>query len=422
MVGILLFLYVIPDPDFTDLLDHIFQDNSEVFHHPLPTEKLCTFRDMYIYTFSTSPKCSKAIKEKMADTPAFALELAKIALLTNVGRINTTMAFFPEVATPMRTYHPIPSLQKTDGNAQDAPRIKTCLKAALLPSESLRVHPAKPDEILEQSRAGRHPATSVVNLIFVLSIYAIPLSSVHFDGVVHFFDLFLPRPLVSPDRLSSPDRARAFLWLMYYYLENPDGHNPFGDAFSQLHPGKAPLIERLKDEERMGDMDPPEELEWGAMMAGQRQTFIKRIASGEDPRIIKSRAGIPRSAPSAPAPIGPLGPRSFVAEYPKGKEPVKFIHETPNRGPPIVSNAIRAAPPQSARSSPPQERSMLEHTWRRVMACDPLIDSEDESQDEHFKVEHTRRLRVISRLRGRPPTLDDESAPLGRFQPVQSWE
>lgn len=28
----------------------------------------------------------------MVDTPAFAIEFAKIALLTNVGRINTTMA------------------------------------------------------------------------------------------------------------------------------------------------------------------------------------------------------------------------------------------------------------------------------------------------------------------------------------------
>lgn len=28
----------------------------------------------------------------MVETPAFAIEFAKIALLTNVGRINTTMA------------------------------------------------------------------------------------------------------------------------------------------------------------------------------------------------------------------------------------------------------------------------------------------------------------------------------------------
>jgi hypothetical protein len=57
---------------------------------------------------------------------------------------------FPEMKTALRTYHPVPSLQKTDGNAQDAPRIKNCLKAALLPSEAKGVPPSSPEEILEK--------------------------------------------------------------------------------------------------------------------------------------------------------------------------------------------------------------------------------------------------------------------------------
>ena len=32
------------------------------------------------------------MKDKMHETPAFSVEFAKLALLTNVGRINTTMA------------------------------------------------------------------------------------------------------------------------------------------------------------------------------------------------------------------------------------------------------------------------------------------------------------------------------------------
>jgi len=55
---------------------------------------------------------------------------------------------FPEMKTALRTYHPVPSLQKTDGNAQDAPRIKNCLKAALLPSELKAAPPSTPDEVL----------------------------------------------------------------------------------------------------------------------------------------------------------------------------------------------------------------------------------------------------------------------------------
>jgi len=61
--------------------------------------------------------------------------------------------------TALRTYHPVPSLQKTDGNAQDAPRIKNCLKAALLPSELRSMPPSTPEEILEKSVRGFTPFT-----------------------------------------------------------------------------------------------------------------------------------------------------------------------------------------------------------------------------------------------------------------------
>lgn len=149
-----------------DLLNYIFSDSCVAFTPQIPgkTGKV-TFRDLYVNALYNSAKCSKVLKDKMVETPAFALEFAKICLLTNVGRINTTMAcasilsparshsylmlaVFPEMKTALRTYHPVPSLQKTDGNAQDAPRIKNCLKAALLPTEIKSVPPSTPDEIL----------------------------------------------------------------------------------------------------------------------------------------------------------------------------------------------------------------------------------------------------------------------------------
>lgn len=68
---------------------------------------------------------------------------------------------FPEMKTALRTYHPVPSLQKTDGNAQDAPRIKSCLKAALLPYET-KVPPCTPDEVLQ--RLVRFSKFSFLNL------------------------------------------------------------------------------------------------------------------------------------------------------------------------------------------------------------------------------------------------------------------
>ena len=57
---------------------------------------------------------------------------------------------FPEMKTALRTYHPVPSLQKTDGNLQDAPRIKNCLKAALLPTEAKTVPPSTLSDVSER--------------------------------------------------------------------------------------------------------------------------------------------------------------------------------------------------------------------------------------------------------------------------------
>ena len=205
-----------------DLLNYIFSDKTAAFTSTVAgrAEKIC-FSELYINALYSSAKCSKVLKDKMIDTPAFATELAKFSLLTNVGRINTTMAckllfyclqddsgihltlslVFPEMKTALRTYHPVPSLQKTDGNAQDAPRIKNCLKAALLPSEIKAIPPSTPEEILAKrvsiiihytinskayvyrpKQADQRPPTSVVNLIFVLSNHAAVRELINFNS------------------------------------------------------------------------------------------------------------------------------------------------------------------------------------------------------------------------------------------------
>ncbi|KAG6831270.1 hypothetical protein H0H92_011780 [Tricholoma furcatifolium] len=243
-----------------DLLHHIFSDRNAVFTNPTPGgNPLCgksdrvTFANLYISALYNSSKCSKVLREKMIETPAFATELAKISLLTNVGRINTTMAFFPEMKTALRTYHPVPSLQKTNGNAQDAPRIKNCLKAALLPNEIKTTPPSSPDEILERR----------------------PLANVHFDGVLNFLDLFLPNR-----GLLSADRARAFLWLAYFYLESDEGHNPFNDDFSRTHPGKAPFLRQMNEHQRQREnLDTNDEMIWGKKMSAQRNAFLKKLVN-----------------------------------------------------------------------------------------------------------------------------------------------
>ena len=81
-----------------DLLYYLFTDSRAVFTDPYvtlhgerPGSKV-TFRDLYVNALVHSPRCSKVSRDKLLETPAFADEFAKISLLSNVGRINTTMA------------------------------------------------------------------------------------------------------------------------------------------------------------------------------------------------------------------------------------------------------------------------------------------------------------------------------------------
>ncbi|OBZ78781.1 Ino eighty subunit 1, partial [Grifola frondosa] len=216
-------------------------------------------------------------KEKMVELREFGDEFGKISLLSNVGRINTTMAFFPEMRTSLRTYHPVPPLQKTDGNLQDAPRIKNILKSCFLENESQGTV-STPTDVLSRSRSGEVPPTTVVNLIFILASHAGPISAAHFEpnagvDVVDFF---------TPVHISSASRARAFLWLCYHYLEAPSP-NPFSDEHADQNPGKIPALVTLTAEEAAQEnIDSQEEIDWGVRMTHQRQLFVESKLQEEE--------------------------------------------------------------------------------------------------------------------------------------------
>ena len=84
-----------------DFLYHVFAAQERVFTDPTLSPKedgggdggggAVTFRDLYVHALMSSPRCSKALREKMQETPEFATDFAKMSLLANVGRVNTTM-------------------------------------------------------------------------------------------------------------------------------------------------------------------------------------------------------------------------------------------------------------------------------------------------------------------------------------------
>jgi Ino eighty subunit 1 len=176
----------------------------------------------------------------------------------------------------LRTYHSIPCLQinqeRNDYKGlQDAPRLKSILKGACEDSE-------QPNSI-EKIQQAPIPRTNPVNLIFVLSQYAPKISETHFFQPRDFFDL------VIRSTLSSRSRAKAFLWLVWWYLESDFSkeaalRNPFGPGVHGEDGGglpiKVPHFEHLTEEQANAEnVDTEEEIAYGEKMRLVRRRILE---------------------------------------------------------------------------------------------------------------------------------------------------
>lgn len=283
-----------------EFLHQVMDDETPVFTRYSDKKPGCNFADIYIDCLVHSSKTSKVLKERLLRDREAGKNMAMICLLVNVGRMNTTLNFFPEMRAQLRTYHSIPSLQayksqKDYKSLQDAPRLKSILKGA---SEDDNAQP-KAFYALENTPP---PArTNAVNCIFILNNWASRISEAHLLDNVDWYDLTM-RPTIS-----SKSRARAFLWLMYYYLESQwtnaaAAQNPFGPG--QFHPDDDPNdpksrqtyvpLEFITEEE--GDKeneDPPSEIEFAELMTKQRKEILEKVAN--EPALTMADPGNPEN-------------------------------------------------------------------------------------------------------------------------------
>lgn len=270
-------------------------------------------------------------RAKMEHTPDFGTVMAQVCMLVNVGRINTTLAcehvtvpsltysitpetslysrydtVYPDMRTALRTYHSIPSLQRNEGTRQhmyDAARMKTVLKGCTAketpPIATLR-------DLLSRQTAGHRPSTNPVVALFTFASRSTTLSAEHLQQC-EFLDLFLPI------NVAASDRARVFLWLMYRYLEDSKGPNPFDPPPNNEKPqGKlAPKLRRTSKEEfDMENVDTKDEIEFGKKMLAYRTEFLNKADSEFAQEQMKAQlAGQSQSSSGAA-----VGPASGVVE------------------------------------------------------------------------------------------------------------
>lgn len=280
-----------------EFLRVVIEDTQPVFTRISDGKTQCNFADIYVDCMARSSKTSKILKDRLQIDRQAAQNMAMICLLVNVGRMNTTLNFFPEMRAQLRTYHSIPSLQAYKSqrdykSLQDAPRLKSILKGASEDTDEPRTIPA--------IRTKGVPRTNPVNLIFVLSQFAPKVSETHFTDKVDFFDMAMRHTI------SSASRARAFLWLMWWYLESnftkEDGlNNPFGagsykededpddpDTVPQVVPE---LINITAEEGDAENEDPEEEVKFAEKMTKERKRIMEEVAN--EPPLVMTDPGNP---------------------------------------------------------------------------------------------------------------------------------
>ncbi|KAA1074171.1 hypothetical protein PGT21_006996 [Puccinia graminis f. sp. tritici] len=257
-----------------DLMANIFNDRTFQFTSPLD-QRAISFKELYVETLSRFSKAAKSTVRQLDDNPQWATNFCIASFLINIGRINTTVAFYPELRAYMRTYHPIPCLQKDEycqTNLQDAPRIKTMLKSCQLPSEFGNEPESLPD-IAKRSALGYRPPTTVVNLIFEL------FSVEPYVSMKYFPEGFVLHDLFSPTTIPTKLRAYAFLWLMHHFLEDPSALTDFQHE-SKVEAFQLARLEDIQPDSTLGDspenIDTEEEIQWGKDMQTYRREFLKK--------------------------------------------------------------------------------------------------------------------------------------------------
>lgn len=243
-------------------------DESYVARKFIKNEKL-TFSEYYLLTIASSTKCSKILRDKLLFDRNVAFSTCALSLLVNTGRLNTTINFFLEMTSQLRTFHSIPCLQRDardPKSLQDTPRLKSILKNLPLGNENLPL-----TEYYEAPVAGKRLDSNPVNLMFHLcdnvALVNLKFIQEYISGAsdLSFFDI-LENPDYDPSQ-----RAQILLWLVYVHLETDMTDSAIEKSLELFEvDGKF----KLESAPENVDIDTPEEVEFGESQKTKRREFL----------------------------------------------------------------------------------------------------------------------------------------------------
>jgi hypothetical protein len=153
------------------------------------------------------------------------------------------------------------------------------LKAVLLESEETKTLPIGLTQIYEQVEAGKCPSTSICNLLLAFALRPEPAHEKFFGDYPNYVNLLT---LFTPLPIKSSERSKAFLFVIYHYLEAQGSPNPFAD---DDQPDKLPKLNIMtqEDYDALGEnVDSEEEIHFGVEMKAQRQQCVAELAQQKE--------------------------------------------------------------------------------------------------------------------------------------------
>ena len=236
-----------------------------------------TFSQIYALTLSTSTKCSKILRDKLLLDPQVAFSTCILSFLVNIGRLNTTINFYLEMTSQLRTFHSVPCLQygvEDPKSLQDTPRLKSILKNLPLGNQPIFLADLYRGEKTKER-------FNIVNLIFALCDNVGLINSELFLKYLNFppedknnVNLFR---LLDYSDYEPSDRCNILLWLFYIHLETdltPSAIQESIKLFNQGETGDIALLP-LRRAKYMYDVDPRDEYEFGIEQKVKREEFMK---------------------------------------------------------------------------------------------------------------------------------------------------
>lgn len=290
-------------------------DARRFFSHP----KL-TFSQLYVLCLATSSKSSKVLREKLLADHFMAFSTCMLALLVNVGRLNTTINFSPEMTSQLRIFHSIPCLQcasPDEKSLQDTPRLKSILRNLPLGNDAIDLEKMykERDDAAADAADTEHPIFNVINMIFSLCdnptfIKELLFKEEYFCGDLSDFDneLSVPPPppqdereevegegegdneddlsiytFLDSSKYTIKSRVTVILWILYILLETNlsergilNSLKLFGEKCGD---GKYKIRLRLDKNGRdpdNHDMDQRSEIKYGNMLRERRKQFLEK--------------------------------------------------------------------------------------------------------------------------------------------------